>query len=192
MLKLCLALRDKYSIAAVTNDIFTRQVRPPIPLHISPPLSVFSHLHPPRPLPPFFFYKKIDQASSTPPEKTPNFSRATPLSPRNASWPSRREAARTPPFEKIYQRTCTLYKRYTHLLLPICFSSRAAETISLRITAANWRISSSMLLMLRGEIRCRGKADRESRAGICWLLIRWVGGCVSGKFWICVISETEI
>ena len=24
MLKLCLALRDKYSIAAVTNDIFTR------------------------------------------------------------------------------------------------------------------------------------------------------------------------
>ncbi len=29
MLQLCLALRDKYSIAVVTNDIFTRQVMPP-------------------------------------------------------------------------------------------------------------------------------------------------------------------
>lgn len=29
MLGLCLALRDKYSIAAVTNDIFTRYPPPP-------------------------------------------------------------------------------------------------------------------------------------------------------------------
>lgn len=32
MLALCLALRDSYSIAAVTNDIFTRSLFPPPPL----------------------------------------------------------------------------------------------------------------------------------------------------------------
>lgn len=32
MLALCLALRDKYSIAAVTNDIFTRYTPPSLPV----------------------------------------------------------------------------------------------------------------------------------------------------------------
>lgn len=41
MLKLCLALRDKYSIAAVTNDIFTRHVpTPPGRCCFFPPLPL--------------------------------------------------------------------------------------------------------------------------------------------------------
>jgi Ni2+-binding GTPase involved in maturation of urease and hydrogenase len=32
MLALCMALRDEYSIAAVTNDIFTRSVSFPFPV----------------------------------------------------------------------------------------------------------------------------------------------------------------
>ena len=42
MLQLCLKLRDEYSIAAVTNDIFTRYASPSLLTIVPTPITCFS------------------------------------------------------------------------------------------------------------------------------------------------------
>lgn len=81
VLQLCRRLRERLSIAVVTNDIFTKEVRPralpPGPhVHVAPEAVVSRG-------------------------RTPNSSRATVRSPMSASPPSRRAVARMLPFARI-------------------------------------------------------------------------------------------
>ncbi|KAL9609226.1 MAG: hypothetical protein Q9167_005980 [Letrouitia subvulpina] len=113
MLKLCLALRDEYSIAAVTNDIFTRQV----PTRANPPTSR--------------------------PAKTPSSSPRTPPSRRTASPPSRRAGARTPRSARTSAPTCTPCSPCTRPSPRTSCSSRAGGITWPRTTRGSWRILSS-------------------------------------------------
>jgi len=82
VLQLCRRLRERLSIAVVTNDIFTKEVRPRALPHPSP------HVH-------------VAPEAVVSRGRTPNSSRATVRSPMSASRPSRRAVARMLPFARI-------------------------------------------------------------------------------------------
>ena len=82
VLQLCRRLREQHSIAVVTNDIFTKEVRPrALPALIS----------------------VAAQGLFVSRGRTPNSSRATVRFPRSASPPSRLAAVHMPPFGRTSQ-----------------------------------------------------------------------------------------
>ena len=163
MLALCLALRDEYSIAAVTNDIFTREDAEFLTKHHALPPERIQYVKPPTPqfpiiCPPFFHIAPtishhISSTNSPPP-----------FPPEQ----SKQAAVPTPQSAKTYPPTSTPSHISTRSSQPTSSSSNPAGTISPQTTVANSPISSSTSSMSLAVIKSLERVAPASRAVICW------------------------